>query len=334
MNDGVWVSFAGGRGSGLQQLDILFRTDAVRTPFGVDVRLIPDLVVADASAVAFGDGGHEVGEVLEIVRRRVFAHVVASGAAPRRRVADAHDQFHVVLLGQVDDVVVLFPRGPIRFVAAILEIAASVDLDILPGKLLPQPMVARVAAICTASSRLAGSASCSRKTLTPKGSTSACCMATSGAKRKPWPELIRQRSVSPLTWAENSSSPVCCQSHVARRRRPQREKRQPAQDEQAGPEQRKVFQGAGHARRQYAGLRVKVDDGLLAFAVAGFGVGLHIGNLRDAIAAIVDDPEEPVAPARAIGFEGCANSSQYPTLRSPGGDPTSLWRQWGRPAHS
>ncbi len=113
------------------------RVDVLQTPLLVAVGLIPDLIVADAAAVAPGHGGGKVGEVVEVVGRGVVAQRVALGAAPGRRVAQAGDDGHAAGLGQGDDLIVLGPGVDAgRVVAPVDEVAAGVDLDVLPGELL------------------------------------------------------------------------------------------------------------------------------------------------------------------------------------------------------
>ena len=62
------------------------------------------------------------------------------GAAPGGRRADADDELHPVFVGQIDDLIVFVPGGFGWGIAPVFEVALGVDLDVLPGKLLAQPV--------------------------------------------------------------------------------------------------------------------------------------------------------------------------------------------------
>ena len=113
---------------------------AYTPPLRVDVRFVPDLIVADLPAVAGGDRAGEIGEVAVVVGRRVSSHLVGSGPAPGWRIGDADDQPDVVLNRQRDNMIVLVPGRTVRLVAAVLKVPFGVDFDVFPGELLAQPV--------------------------------------------------------------------------------------------------------------------------------------------------------------------------------------------------
>ncbi len=129
-----------------QQAGVGFRVHVLVAPFRVDVRLVPHLIVADAPPVAFGYCDGEIDVILHVVGRGFLADVRV-GVCPVGRVAQARLDFQPVLPGQINDMVVLGPgvNGvglpiAVQVVAAVCEVAAPVDFDVLPGELLPYPV--------------------------------------------------------------------------------------------------------------------------------------------------------------------------------------------------
>ena len=72
-DDGLGVGGANCGRPSLEQICIGLGVGGVYAPFGIDIRFVPDLIVADSAAIAFGDRGGEIGVVLEIVGRAVGA---------------------------------------------------------------------------------------------------------------------------------------------------------------------------------------------------------------------------------------------------------------------
>ncbi len=107
-------------------------------PLGVNVRLIPYLIVTHFSLVPGNDSSHEIAEIVEVIRGSVGAYRISLFAAPRRRVGKPHYQFDVIFAGKVHDLIVFLPRRMIPLV--VPEIPLAADLDIFPGKFLPDPM--------------------------------------------------------------------------------------------------------------------------------------------------------------------------------------------------
>ncbi len=141
----VGIGLLGPGVSNFQELGVGLRVHRLLAPLGVDVGLVPDLVVFDAPPVAAYHRVDEVAEVVEIVRRGQGASGVPVVARPSRGIGEAGDDFEPVFLGQLDDVIVLLPGRAMRLVAAVLEIALAVDLDVLPGELLANPAEAGLA---------------------------------------------------------------------------------------------------------------------------------------------------------------------------------------------
>src|SRR4051812_13692752 len=94
----------------------------------------------DAPAIAADHGADKIGVILYIVRWGKTAGSLALGATPGRRRAETYNQFKPLRLGQVDNLVIFVPRRMVRLCAAVLKVALAVDFNILPGKLLAQPV--------------------------------------------------------------------------------------------------------------------------------------------------------------------------------------------------
>jgi len=130
-----------------QQVGVRLGIDRLLAPFGVEVWLVPHLVVLDAPAIARRHGDRIVHEVLKVGRWRV-AVVGALWQAPGGHgAAQSGDDLQGVLFGQGDDVIVLVPGAdrPVHVeVAPVGEVALSVNLDVFPGELLANPAEARL----------------------------------------------------------------------------------------------------------------------------------------------------------------------------------------------
>ncbi len=143
-DDHVRVGLLGAAVPLAQEPCVALRIYRLLAPFVVDVGLVPQLVVAHASPVARDDGVDVIAPVGQGVGGGVGTDGVGQRASPGGRVAQAGDDFQAVLFGQAHDVIVLLPGGAVGFVPSVLEVALAVDLDVLPGKLLADPVEAGV----------------------------------------------------------------------------------------------------------------------------------------------------------------------------------------------
>ena len=68
----------------LSKVDIGFGIDGIVTPFGIDVWLIPKLVIVDTPLIAADHGADEIGVILYIVGRGKAAHRLPAGRGSRQ----------------------------------------------------------------------------------------------------------------------------------------------------------------------------------------------------------------------------------------------------------
>ena len=109
-------------------------------PLRVDVGFVPDLVETNTPPVTSGDRRDVISIIVKVVRWGVSAVRIAGGAGPGGWIAQAGDDFQVVLFRQVYDVIVFVPGRAMREVPAVLEVAFPVDFEVFPGKFLPDPV--------------------------------------------------------------------------------------------------------------------------------------------------------------------------------------------------
>ena len=107
-------------------------------PFFVAVRLVPNLVIADASLVPFGHGRRKIHKISVIIGRgKIACHIRRLRPAPRRRLVQPRRYLDAVLVGQLHNVVVFQPRiHPRRVVAPVHKIPLAMDFNIGPHKRL------------------------------------------------------------------------------------------------------------------------------------------------------------------------------------------------------
>ena len=138
-DDCVRVRFFDAPVADFEQLGIGFGIGRRLSPLRVDVRFVPDLVVLDVVLVAVGEGVDKIAVVFQIIRRGKRPTLVPCRSGPGRRVAETGDNIQVVFVRQLNDVVVLLPGRPVRFVAAVLKIALAVYFYVFPGEFLANP---------------------------------------------------------------------------------------------------------------------------------------------------------------------------------------------------
>src|SRR5690606_6013396 len=107
-HDNVWIDRLERVVRPAQQFGIGFGIDRVFTPFRINVRLVPDLIITDSAAIALGNGDGVIDEVLYINRRGEIA-AGGRGLRPDGRVAQPRLNFQPVALRQIDDVIVFGP---------------------------------------------------------------------------------------------------------------------------------------------------------------------------------------------------------------------------------
>ncbi|TKJ28895.1 MAG: hypothetical protein CEE40_10240 [Chloroflexi bacterium B3_Chlor] len=134
------VRFLGPRIPHCEEFGISFGIDGALAPFWVDIGLVPDLIVLDPPLVSADHSVDEVAVVIVVIGRGQGPRLISCCSAPGWRVVQASDDLYPVFLSQVDDVVILVPGGYVPALAVITKDSFAFDLDVFPGKLLPDPL--------------------------------------------------------------------------------------------------------------------------------------------------------------------------------------------------
>ena len=115
------IGFFGPPIGGAEQLDIRSGINRTVAPLVVQIRLVPDLDVADPAPVARDEVVDEIA-VVEVVQRWVGA-ATAGGTRPFGGAVQPRDDPYAVARGRVYDVVVLVPGGAAGRLVTVLPLA-------------------------------------------------------------------------------------------------------------------------------------------------------------------------------------------------------------------
>ena len=155
-------------------------------------------------------------------------------------------RLQAILLGQVDDVVVLLPSRPVRFVAAVLEVALAVDFDVFPGEFLAQELEAGVGGHLHGELALSGVHLLLQEDVHAEGADVRQVHRGVRLQLQPRPQQVGGQVGDAFHLGEELVLAGLGPQPLPRGRRRQDKKAQPAQEQQAEPENECLFKRALH----------------------------------------------------------------------------------------